>query len=183
MRLVLVAVAAAALLATPAATAELDPRALVLNQVDVPTGFRLDPKETGIRANAGGAEATAEMRALFARSGRVTGYEAAFEHRTAIIRSRADLFRRPDGARLVLDWFEAELRKGGIKGLRRARAGIGAASWIYWSGPPYSVTLVGWRYDRVFAGVVGSGSPRSGRSRSAALSSAGLLRASSRGLM
>jgi hypothetical protein len=97
------------------------------------------------------------MRALFARSGRVTGYEAAFERRTGIIRSRADLFRRPDGARMVLDWLDAETRKGGIKGLERARAGIGAESWIYWSGPPLNLTLVGWRYDRVFAAVVAFG--------------------------
>lgn len=157
MRSVLVAVAAAALLAVPAATAELDPRALVLTEVDVPAGFRLDPKESGIRSNAGGAEATAAMRALFARSGRVTGYEAAFERRTAVIRSRADLFRRPGGAAMVFDWFEAQMRKGGIKGLRRARADIGAESWIYWSGPPLGLTLVGWRHDRVFAGVVGFG--------------------------
>jgi len=145
------------MLVAAAAAASLDPRSLVVRGADLPSGYHSDPRESGVRPNDG-ASVHATEQALYSRSGRVTGYEVTYRRGTTYIRSRADLFRTPGGPKVVLDWFDAETKRSGIKGLRRGRAGIGAESWIYWAGtPPVSVTLVAWRQGRSFAGIVGFG--------------------------
>jgi hypothetical protein len=166
MRVALLTGIAAAALAvtaptmTVAATADLDPRSLVLRQADVPAGFRLDRNGSGVRSNAEESAGQPEVRRMFARSGRVTGYEAAFDSAAAQLESRADVFRKPAGARLLLDWFDRELRMSGLRGLRRASIRIGAAGWVYAGPSPSPFVLVVWRYDRVFAGVVTRGLTR-----------------------
>jgi hypothetical protein len=148
--------AALTLVASPAA-ATLDPRALVVAGADVPSGYLFDPRESGIRPN-GGASVHAQEQALYSRSGRITGYEVTFRRGSTYIRSRADLFRANAGPKVVLDWFDAETKRSGIKGLRRERTEIGVESWIYWAGrAPVSLNLVAWRQGRVFAGIVGFG--------------------------
>lgn len=157
MRLACLAVLAASVLAASSAAANFDPRSLVLRAADVPSGFRLDPRESGVRANDG-ASVRATEHALYSRSGRITGYEVTYRRDSTYIRSRADLFRASGGPKLVLDWFDAETKRSGIKGLRRGPAGIGTESWIYWGGSaPTSINLVAWRQRRVFAGIVGYG--------------------------
>jgi hypothetical protein len=157
VRLACVALLAASVLAAGPAAANFDSRSLVLRGVDVPSGYRLDPRESGVRANDG-ASVRATEHALYSRSGRITGYEVTYRRDSTYIRSRADLFRVPGGPKLVLDWFDAETKRSGIKGLRRGPAGIGTESWIYWGGrAPTSINLVAWRQGRVFAGIVGFG--------------------------
>ncbi len=157
VRLACLSLLAASLLVAGAAAATLDPRSLVVRRSDIPSSYRLDPRESGVRPNDG-ASVHATEQTLYSRSGRITGYEVTYRRGSTYIRSRADLFRAPGGPKVVLDWFDAETKRSGIKGLRRGRAGIGSESWVYWGGtPPVSVNLVAWREGRVFAGIVGFG--------------------------
>lgn len=155
-RLILAAAAAAVAAVVPLASAAPSPQELVLRQADVPAGFRLDPAESGVRSNAREIEASPQLRPLFARWNRVTGYEATFERKgdSSEISARADLFRRAAGARSLLVWFDRELRKASPVPLRRTAVPIGAGGWAY-TGT--AVTLVVWRSGRVFAGVSGEG--------------------------
>jgi hypothetical protein len=149
--------AALSLLLAPQAAAEVDPRALVLQQADVPGGFRLDAKESGVRTNAMESKSGAEARRMIVRAGRVTGYENEFERGDeAMISSRADVMKSSAGAGFVLSWFDREARKAGIGGLTRSRVRVGAEAWLYTGQSPLSVSFVVWRYDRVFAGVAGA---------------------------
>lgn len=156
MRAVFVAVVIAVGLALPAAAAEIDPRALVDNR-DVPAGFRLDRDESGIRSNAAEAKNDPRLPTLFRRWGRLTGYEVEYDRGMATIRARADVFRRPAGARQLLDWYDREVRKAGLKDFRRTAARVGAEGWIYRAEFPTAATIVVWRHGRVFAGVLGEG--------------------------
>jgi len=157
VRSVIATVAAVALLCVPLAAAELDPSRLALAQADVPPGYRLDERTSGVRSNAMESKGKAEVQRLLARTGRTTGYEAEFDKRELRIESRIDVFRRAGGARIFLDWFEVEMRKAGVLGLTRSRARIGAGGWTYAGRAPSAFTLVVWRYDRVFGGVVATG--------------------------
>jgi hypothetical protein len=153
----------ALLLVIPAgAAATVDPKALVLAQSDLPAGYRLDRDESGLRTNERESKDGREARELVVGSGRITGYEATWGKREILLDSRADLCRRPSGARILFDFVVREMRKSGIKGLRRAPAGVGAESWIYSGGDAQvsGFALVVWRYDRVFAGIVGVGLSR-----------------------
>ena len=66
-----------------------------------------------------------EVRPILQRARRVTGHEARFERGNDSITSRVDLFRSSGGPPLVLDYPDRELRKSGIRGLRRSPLGIG----------------------------------------------------------
>jgi hypothetical protein len=147
-------------LVVSAAAAEVDPKALVLAPSDLPRGFVLDREESGLRTNVEAAKDGREARELIARTGRITGYEVTWSKRATTLDSRADLCRRAAGARVLLDFIKEQMQKAGIKGLRRARAGVGAESWIYFGGSPAAFTLVAWRYERVFAGIVAVGLTR-----------------------
>ena len=162
MRLLPFLLFAAAVLALPASAAEINPKTLVLQQADVPSGFRPDLQASGVRTNASESRRSGELRALLARSGRVTGYEAEFDGRDATIRSRTDLFRRPEGARMMLIWVDKQARLSGLKGLKRARVGVGAESWIYWQASASSSAVAIWRYGAAFAGVQGLGLSKAG---------------------
>src|SRR5918999_6553904 len=100
VRLLLVFPLATAL-AAPALAAEVDPSDLVLRQADVPAGFRVDNNATGVRSNSTEAAGNRQARDLFARSGRITGYEAEFDRGEASISSRVDAFRPSAGARMM----------------------------------------------------------------------------------
>ena len=157
MRYVITALLAATIVAAPAAASGLDPEGLVLSQTDVPTGFRLDRDESGVRTNELEAREHPETRALFTRWRRVTGYQAAYERSDSRIEARADIFRDRDGAHSLLAWVDREVRKGGVKGLKRARAGVGGEGWVYWGGSSSTVAFVVWRHSRVWSGVAGMG--------------------------
>ena len=153
--LVAFALATTALLASAAAAGgAVEPRTLVLGPGDVPAGFRLDDAESGVRSNAREAKGGVETARIIARSGRVTGYRNVFARRSSSIESRADLCRTPVGAATLLDWFVLEMRKSGIRGLKRSRVSVGGEGYVYSGGKPSAFTLVTWRHGRVWAGVV-----------------------------
>ena len=159
MRLGVAIGAAIALLVAPLAAAQVDPGRLVLRGSDVPSGFRLDSGVSGVRTNAMESRAPV-VRRLIARSGRTTGYQSRFDNEKRAIRSRADLFRRPGGARLFLEFFDEEMRKGGIAGLVRLRVRVGAGGWLYTGRSVAAFVLVVWRHDRVFGGLMTTGLSR-----------------------
>jgi hypothetical protein len=142
-----------------ASDADVDPGKLVLQEADVPKGFTVDEEETGVQSNRE-AGSDREARALVARSGRITGYEAEFDRGTASISSRADLFRTAAGATMLLRYLEREIRKAGIARMRAARVRIGAEGWVWGVPRPVSFSIVVWRYRRVFAGIAVAGIPR-----------------------
>jgi len=143
----------AGVLATPAAAADLYPSALVVRQADVPSGFRLDAADSGLRANATEAMSEPRLRALFERWGRVTGYEAEFDRGMTSIVSRVDVLRSPAGARKLLDFVSLEIGKTGIKGLQRHATRIGDGGWTYRGRARTGFTIVVWTDGRVFGGV------------------------------
>lgn len=157
VRYPILALLAATILAAPAAAAAVDPQALVLGPNDVPTGFRLDRDESGVRTNELEARESPETRAPFSRWRRVTGYQARYERSGSTIEARADIFRGRDGARNLLAWVDREYQRAGVKGLKRARAGVGNEGWVYWGGSPSGVAVVVWRYSRVWSGIAGMG--------------------------
>jgi hypothetical protein len=159
VRLVL-AVAVSAAVAVPALAAGIDPADLVLRQADVPAGFRVDRDDTGVQKNPAAFVGNREARALAARSGRVTGYEAKFDGDAAAIYSRADVFKTSAGARMVLRFFDREMRRSGIRGLKRSPSSIGAEAWVYGGRSPAMFTVVVWRHGRVWAGAAGMGVSR-----------------------
>jgi hypothetical protein len=159
-RILLVAVVSLAL-AVPASSAELDPSMLVLRQSDVPAGFRVERDESGVRANARRARDTPELKGLFARAGRVTGYEATFgriDRKTLeiyLVESHVDVLRERRGAVMVLDEFDrqARVKLGRQVTLRRSPAEVGDAGWLYRGKTTKPFAIVGWRHGRVFAVV------------------------------
>lgn len=153
-----VVVVAAAVVALPASAASIDPQALVIARSDVPAGFRVDATETGLRTNELEAKEFPPTRVKFTQWRRVTGYQAKYLRGSSEIEARVDVFRGSDGARKLLRWVDLELRKAGVSGQKRARAGVGAEGWVHWaSSDSFSFTLVVWRHGRVFAGVMGRG--------------------------
>lgn len=161
MRSLLVAVAAAALCAVRAGAGELDPPALVLRQSDVP-GWQPDVDNSGPRSNKRESEGDPELRALFRRAGRLSGYEVIYNRGDPEISSRADVFRRPEGARIFLRWFEKQFRMASRAALRRTPKGIGAEGWVWTTRVPSlgRSTVVVWRHGRVFAGLWTAGVSR-----------------------
>ena len=153
VRVMLVAVVAA-VLAAPAAAADLDPGALVLRQADVPSGFRIDAADSGLRANATEVMSEPRLRTLFERWGRVTGYQAEFDRGTASISSRVDVLRSPSGARKLLAFVSREIGTSGIKGVQRHATPIGDGGWTYRGRTGRTgFTIVVWIDGRVFGGV------------------------------
>jgi hypothetical protein len=158
MRVLLAVVVTFLFAAVTASAAEVDPRTLVLRQVDVPAGFELDRNGSGLRTNQSEAKGDRRLPALFRRWGRVTGYETEYDRREATLTSRADLFRTPEGSELMMAYVVEDAKKSGIKGLRRSPARIGAGGWVYGGGSGSGAfNLVIWRHQRVFAGLVAFG--------------------------
>ncbi len=160
VRRLLLAAAACLALAVPAAAVGIDPASLVLSRADVPAGFRLDREGSGVRSNSTEARNDRKLGALLRRWGRVTGYEAEFDRADATVSSRVDLFTSARGARKLLEYFEREVAKSGIRGLERTRIGLGAGGWVYGGGSSAAFVLVAWRDGRVFAGVAATGVSR-----------------------
>jgi hypothetical protein len=148
-------------LATPAAAVDGAPRALVLRSTDVPAGFVLDRKETGVRTNEDEAGTDRASRALVKRLGRVTGYEAEWRRGAdESIVSRADVFRTKAGAQSYLDVAAAGLRVSGIKGLRRSTIRLGDQGYVFHAGATAELAWVVWRFGEVTGVVAGWGVPR-----------------------
>lgn len=151
-----------AVIAVPVSAAGLDPHVLVLRQADVP-GWRLDVDNSGPRSNKREAEGDPELRALFGRAGRLGGYEAIYNRGSAEISSRADVFRQQGGARMLLGWFDNQLRKASPLPLRRTRVDLGDEGWV-WVGDPIPLvgpfTLIVWRRGQILAGIAAAGVSR-----------------------
>ena len=162
VRRYLVVLLAGMVVASPAIAARLNPALLVLRQADVPAGFRLDRATSGVRSNANESKGEPEVRALFVRAGRVTGYETRFERGQAEISSRADVFRTPAGARMVLRWFGKELAAAFPGSVRRTAVDLGAEGslWVVDIPSLGSSTVIAWRHGHAFAGVAGEGLTR-----------------------
>jgi hypothetical protein len=157
----LLAVASLLVAAAPAVAASPEPRAIVLRAGEVPPGYVIDSAQSHVLPNA---ELTtpSTLPAVVARSGRVTGYRRLFRFRGSrdmVIVSGVDVFRRPAGAQVMLEWLDARQRSlsGGSGGfdLQRERVGVGQTGWVFWKGAPDSYSLVLWRRGRL-VGMVSS---------------------------
>jgi len=161
MRLALALAAVGLLLVgAPALAASPDLGRLVLRASDVPARFAVVPDETGPRSNQQEWREAPEMRPLLQRAGRVTGHESRFERGIDSVSSRVDLFRTAAGPRIVLDYFDREMRKSGIRGLQRSRRAIGDEAWLYGDRQGHVFTVVVWRNGPVFSGIASAGVPR-----------------------
>jgi hypothetical protein len=150
--------AAFGVLVAPAAAADVAPRALVLRTSDVPAGWALRRDETGVRTNEDEAGTDRRSRALIARLGRVTGYQAEWRRAPMdSIVSRADVFRSRNGARMYVELAAGSLRSAGIRGLRRSAVDIGDAGYVFHGGRSGSIAWVVWRSGSVAGMVVGWG--------------------------
>lgn len=151
MRLVTAVAVAAATLVVPASAAEVDPKALVLQQRDVPAGFRLDDAKSGVLANE--EVRASDDPAFIGRSGRITGYLVQYAQREHGIglQSRVDLFRRSAGARMMLARVHRSWQRLAPTD-PSGRARIGDEGWVF--GGPVD-TIVFWRSGRAFALVLG----------------------------
>lgn len=159
MRLVLVLLVLLSALALPASAADVNPQLLVLHEADLPYGFQPDADDTGVHTNARAAKgADARTRALLRRSGRITGYQADYDFGETTIRSRADVFRKPEGAKLVLNAAAREFDASGIRGMHRSPLRIGTEGLVFGQRSGSStLNYVVWRYDRVVAGIAAWG--------------------------
>jgi hypothetical protein len=146
------------MLAPCAGAATVDPRSLVLRTSEVPSGFVPDA-DTGTRTNADLARTDPRNWKLIAGMGRVTGYLAGWDRdRTQdSLVSSADLFRAEPGARRMLALYDNELRRAGIKGLRRHAVALGDGGGLWDGGASSELAFVGWRRERVFGYVAGWG--------------------------
>ena len=149
----------AVVLVASASAASVDPKRLVFPASSVPTGFRVDPSQTGLRSTERYARAYPQARLYFSRWNRVVGYQARFLRGSSTLETRSEVFRTAAGARQMLAWIDLETRKAGFSGQRRAPLSIGSGGWIHWVGDSYTVVI--WRQGRVFAGVRAAGVYRS----------------------
>lgn len=151
VRLATLAIVCAAALVSAASAGNVDPRALVLQQRDVPAGFERDHAQSGALPNDD--VRFSDAKAFVTRSGRVGGYLAQFVERDRGIglQSRVDLFRRPAGARMMLARvYDRWQQLASTDPYGRVR--IGTEGWVF--GGPVD-TIVFWRSGRTFAWVLG----------------------------
>jgi hypothetical protein len=162
VRLVVAILLTAGALAASARAGAVEPKVLVLRSGDVPAGFVVDAQDTGVRTNEGEADSNRTGRALIARLGRVTGYEAEWnrERGQESIVSRADVFRTASGSQRYVELSAAMLSRSGIKGIRRDRMTIGDGGYLFHGGSSGELAWVLWRSGRVAGMVVGWGVPR-----------------------
>ena len=92
MRVVPLVLILLGMVALPASAACVDPKALVIRPIDVPTGYVLQRSESGLRTNEQEAKESPEAGRVFRRFGRVTGYQMIFERGERKIEARADVF-------------------------------------------------------------------------------------------
>lgn len=160
MRVAVLALLVACVVVLPAAAATIQPVNLAVAASDVPAGFRVDARETGVRTNERDLREVPEARDRFVRWQRLIGYQSVYRRGSARIESRSDVFRAADGAREMLSWVDLEARKAGFLRQRRAPLSIGSGGFVHWVGGGY--TFVVWRQGRVFTGIVAEGISRSG---------------------
>lgn len=169
MRALPAAVAAAVLGTASASAVVVDPQALVLRQGDLPAGFRLNARQSGVHSNEAISRGGAEHRRHVRVAGRVTGYVAYWERWSAgdvrLVSSRTDLCRSPAGARVWLSWLDARMRDANSQvggAYARVPVRLGSGGWAYHGTPSglrgLSVT-VGWRHRRAVGLLTTDGVP------------------------
>ena len=150
-RLCLLLIAAAAF-ALPASAANVNPRVLVLSQIDVPAHYEFD-KDNSTIVPSELAAGYAGGRRIVERAGYVNGYLASDLNvdppRWHHIASAAFVFRRAEGARVYLAWFDKQFKEHNA--VARRPVDLGDAGWIYVSSSRDSGTGVVWRFGRVVA--------------------------------
>lgn len=138
-----------AAIVVPTAVAEVAPRALVLQRSDLPRGYTTD--ETQVLGNPGPG-ATESFKELAKRSGRVTGYYAAYTNGAKQITSVAETFRKPAGAQFYLKWYTDKLAREGEGA--RSRIALGDGGFVYRVRSTKNSTFVLWRDGRVVSSVL-----------------------------
>jgi hypothetical protein len=153
----LVALLATFAVSTTALAATVDPRVLVIRTADVPAGFRLEVRSSGVRTNEQEGKEFPGAGRLFRRWGRVTGYQMIFERGESTIEARADVFRSSSGPREMLRWADRQVRLAGIRGARRSDARVGTEGFVVAVGSPPSEAYVYWRHGVVWSALGGRG--------------------------
>ena len=156
MRQILAGLLAASVLAVPASAASVDPRVLVLHQIDVPARYFFDEDNSLLIPTplVGSLGKEPVYRAL-RRNGFVSGYFARFVNsgppRWRYVDSAAFVFRQPQGARGYLPWMV----KSGLpqSGGRARPINLGDEALLYASNSREIGTAVIWRHGRVVAYV------------------------------
>lgn len=161
MRTVVLTLATFLLAVGPALAVErIDPGRLTLRQADLPARFEANRDDSGVRTNEMEAKSDPTFRSKIVEWGRVTGYEAQWDRDSDFVSSRIDVYRSAFGSTRQLSYSVAELRKSGIKGLRRTRLALGDGGWLYDSPTPGILVVAIWRHGRVFSGVAATGLTR-----------------------
>jgi hypothetical protein len=160
VRIALSTLACALALALPAAAADVNPKALVLQPGDVSVP-RLVRQESGVQTNAALSKNDPEARALIPRTGRITGYVNLYEYKDGrSLWSWADVLRKPSGARVLLAHTDREMLEPGT--FRRTSVDVGRQAWLYAKRTGEPTAVVAWRHGRVFA-VMGAEGLSTGR--------------------
>jgi hypothetical protein len=145
-----------------ASGAGIDPKALVLQQSDVPSGFKLERGHRATRYLSNAAIARGDPRFWkdVAGSGRISGYAAAYENGAGAITSTGHLFRRSAGAHLYYSAAEAQQRalnaervKRGSRAYRRRAVAVGDEATMYSSRRGPRIELILWRSGRAVAAL------------------------------
>ena len=146
---------ATAALALPASAANVNPRVFVLSRFDVPAHYEFDEDNSTILPGEL-ASGYAGGRPVVARAGYVNGYLASYLNvdppRWHHVASAAFVFRRAEGARMYLAWFDEAFKKHNAT--QRRTVDLGDAGWIYVSRSRDNGTHVAWRSGRVVALVL-----------------------------
>jgi hypothetical protein len=145
-----------------ASAAGPDPKALVLQQSDVPAGFRLERDHGATRyvTNAAIARGDPAYWKRVADTGRISGYTAAYENGARTIASAVHVFRRADGAHVLLSVakdqqraLNAERVKRGARPYRHSPVSVGDEATLYSSTQGPTVKLILWRSGRAVAAL------------------------------
>jgi hypothetical protein len=155
MRWLSAALLAAAVFALPASAARIDPRLLVLHQVDVPARYVFDEDNSLLFTRAMVDSGRDDGARALARAGFVNGYFARYANygppHWSYVNSGAYAFRQPKGARTYLLRMKAEFAK---RSVRPQRLGLGDEGWLFMvSTSTDTGTSVLWRHGRVIAWV------------------------------
>jgi hypothetical protein len=153
-----------------AAKSSDDPKAMVLRLIDLPVGFGLEDGYYVSNAKAAKEASGQASLADFIRWGRINGYEANLTREALLglirVQSRASTYRTAGGARdsLHASFRVAAKRRFEGSKLKRLSTGgqIGHEARLYSAtvksgGVRLAVFLVGWRYFKVVASVLGVG--------------------------
>jgi hypothetical protein len=127
----------------------------------VPSTFRLNERQSGLRTIAQDSASYPALKTRYASWGHLAGFQIRFDQGDRSIVSRADVLRGRAGARGMFAWCVGEIRRQGVRSLRPTALTIGDEGAAYTlSDGGIRVTVVAWRFGRVFSVVGGDGVAR-----------------------